>query len=351
VTAISAGGQHTCAIADGRAYCWGKNGRGQLGNNSTKDSLVPVAVSTSGVLRKKRVTAIDAGYKHTCVVADGRAYCWGWNKRGAQLGNNSKTDSSVPVAVSTSGVLRKKKVTAISAGGFHTCVVADGRAYCWGANLSAQLGSKAKIDYADRGSWVSRVPVAVYPRGVLRNKKVTAISAGNIHTCAVAEGSVYCWGDNYYGQLGNNGDPDDYFRVPVAVDTAGVLAGTTVTSVSAGQAHSCAMAEGRAYCWGSGPLGNASTTSSSMPVAVDTSGVLAGRSVTSISAGALHTCAVADGQAYCWGDNYYFQLGQDSTRDSWVPVAVDTSGVLDRKAVTAISAGSLHTAVVFGPVR
>lgn len=352
VTAITAGGMHTCAIADGRAYCWGKNGRGQLGNNSTKDSLVPVAVSTSGVLRNKRVTAIDAGYKHTCVVADGRAYCWGWNRRGAQLGNNSTKDSSVPVAVSTSGVLRKKTVTAISAGGFHTCVLAEGRAYCWGGNMLGQLGNGARVDFTDCRGCVSKVPVAVSTSGVLHNARVTAISAGNNHTCAVAEGRAYCWGNAYYGQLGNNVDLDDDTnvfdsRVPVAVDASGVLAGKTVTSISAGQEHSCAVAEGMVYCWGSGPLGNASTTRSSVPVAVDTSGVLAGRTVTAVSAGALHACAVADGQAYCWGDNYYFQLGQNSTRDSWVPVAVDASGILHKKTVTAISAGSLHTAVVY----
>ena len=164
VTAISAGGQHTCAIADGRAYCWGKNGRGQLGNNSTKDSLVPVAVSTSGVLRKqdgdrdrRRVQA------HVASRLTVERTAGAGTTRG-QLGNNSTTDSSVPVAVSTSGVLRKKKVTAISAGGFHTCVVADGRAYCWGANLSGQLGSKAKIDYTDRASCVSRCQWRSTPR-------------------------------------------------------------------------------------------------------------------------------------------------------------------------------------------
>ena len=87
VTAISTGGSHTCAVAEGRAYCWGSNYSGTLGNNSTVDSLVPVAVDTSGVLAGKTVTAISAGWNHTCVLADGRAYCWGANSFGRVWGN------------------------------------------------------------------------------------------------------------------------------------------------------------------------------------------------------------------------------------------------------------------------
>ena len=196
--------------------------------------------------------------------------------------------------------------------------------------------------------------MAVATSGALHDKRVSGISAGNIHTCAVADGRAYCWGNNNYGN-GNNADLDNYnvpgSRVPVAVDVFGVLAGKTVTAISAGGSHSCAVADGRAYCWGSGALGTTSAERSSAPVAVDTSGVLAGKTVTAISTGGAHTCVVADGRAYCWGDNYYFQLGQNSTRDSWVPVAVDTSGVLHKKTVTAISAGGLRTEVLFGPRR
>ena len=78
-TTISAGSNHSCAIADGQAYCWGSGGDGRLGNNSETDSLVPVAVDTSGVLSGKTITAISAGERHTCAVADGRAYCWGYS--------------------------------------------------------------------------------------------------------------------------------------------------------------------------------------------------------------------------------------------------------------------------------
>ena len=126
----------------GRAASWGDNQYGQLGNNSTAGSAVPVAVDTAGVLAGKTVTAISTGSYHSCAVADGRVYCWGNNGYG-QLGNNTTTDSSVPVAVNTDGVLAGRTVIAISTGAYHSCAVADGKAYCWGYNGDGQLGNNS----------------------------------------------------------------------------------------------------------------------------------------------------------------------------------------------------------------
>ena len=345
LTAIVAGWQHSCAVADGKVFCWGDNEYGQLGNDSTADSAVAVAVNTLGVLNGKTVTAIAAGEFHTCAVADGKAYCWGWNPSG-QLGNDSTADSHVPVAVEAdSGVLAGGTVTAITAGGYHTCAVADGQAYCWGLNFYGQLGNDSTTN--------SLVPVAVTATtGVLAGRTVTAISAGWRHTCAVADGTGYCWGYNAFGQLGNDSTPDSV--VPVAVTaTTGVLGGKTVIAITAGFLHTCAAADGQAYCWGNngnGQFGNDSTSPSKVPVPVVTSGPLNGKTVTAITAGVRHTCAVADGTAYCWGGNYYGQLGNDSTTDSKVPVAVDISGPLKRTLVTAITAGDVHTAAIAAPV-
>ena len=345
VTAIDAGVAHMCAVADGKAYCWGSNFIGRLGNNSLTDSAVPVAVDTTGPLAGKTVTAISAGYLHTCAVADGRAYCWGDGEYG-QLGDGTPPGYSlVPVAVNTTGVfapgvLAGKTVTVITAGYLHTCAVADGRAYCWGGGEHGRLGNNSLTD--------SYVPVAVSTAGPLAGKTVTAISAGFSHTCAVADGKAYCWGWNTYGQLGNNSITDS--PVPVAVSTVGPLAGKTVTAIDAGSWHTCAVADGKAYCWGdnfSGQFGDTTTTGSAVPVAVDTSGVLAHKTVTAIAAGGNHTCAVADGKAYCWGFNSG-SLGNNSLTNSPVPVAVSTAGPLAGKTVTAITAGAELSAAVLG---
>ncbi|HRQ86857.1 MAG TPA: hypothetical protein PLY16_01975, partial [Candidatus Saccharibacteria bacterium] len=136
------------------------------------------------------------------------------------------------------------------------------------------------------------------------------------HTCAIADAKAYCWGSALFGVLGS-GSPTS--SVPVAVDTSGVLAGKAIVAMGA----TCVIADdGKAYCWGigtTGALGNGESQNSNVPVAVDTSGVLAGKTVTTISGS---TCAIADAKAYCWGSGSYGKLGNGDTQDSSVPVAV-----------------------------
>jgi alpha-tubulin suppressor-like RCC1 family protein len=142
ILSISAGGNHTCAIAsDSQAYCWGYNSYGQLGDGTTTNRSAPVAVTTSGVLSGKTIKTISAGGSHTCAVAsNNQAYCWGRNAYG-QLGDGSTNNSSVPVAVTTSGVLSGKAILSISIGyGSHTCAIVDNQDYCWGYNTYGQLG-------------------------------------------------------------------------------------------------------------------------------------------------------------------------------------------------------------------
>ena len=206
-------------------------------------------MDTSGVLAGKTVTAIAASYYHSCAVADGQAYCWGFNYE--RLGNNSTTNSHVPVPVDTSGVLAGKTVTAITASATHTCAVADGRAYCWGTNHSGQLGNSS-IGYLRccRWRWT--------PPGCWPGRRSPRSPPGYDHSCAVADGRAYCWGRNHDGQLGNNTTTDSL--VPVAVDTSGVLAGKTVTAITAGHSRTCAVADGRAFCWGDNAPGSSGTT-------------------------------------------------------------------------------------------
>ena len=133
VTAIAAGWGHTCAVVNGAAKCWGHNAYGELGNGTTTVSKTPTAVTslTGGV------SSVTTGYMHTCaLLANGAVKCWGYNEYG-QLGNESTTDSLTPVTVSglTGGVL------SVSAGVLHTCaLLAGGEAKCWGLNFYGELG-------------------------------------------------------------------------------------------------------------------------------------------------------------------------------------------------------------------
>ncbi|HET8541760.1 MAG TPA: putative Ig domain-containing protein [Anaeromyxobacter sp.] len=143
--AVAAGGYHTCAVVNGGVRCWGSNGSGQLGNDSTINRYAPVPVSglTAGA------QAVDGGTLCTCALVNGGVRCWGYNGYG-QLGDGSLTASLVPVQVS--GLSRG--VQGLAPGGYHTCALADGGVRCWGTNSSGQLGNNSTT-----GSTVP-VPVA-----------------------------------------------------------------------------------------------------------------------------------------------------------------------------------------------
>lgn len=343
VSQVGAGTGSTCAILEDAAYCWGDNSDGQLGNNSTTSSSTPTPVLATGVLSGKTVTAIVPGMEatssgegqHTCAIADGGVYCWGNNSHG-ELGNGSTTTSRVPV---TAGSLAD--VTAVASGYMHTCALTAGKVYCWGDNSRGQIGD---------GSTTTRTsPVLV--QGLLTGKTVTAIATGAAHTCAVAGGAVYCWGSNVSGQLGiNSSGAATNSSVPVAVVATGVLSGQTVTSVAAGEAHTCVIASAKVYCWGynvSGQLGNNSTATTTVPVAVTSLPWSTGSALSSLTAGLYHTCVIAAGKAYCWGEAGNGQLGNNSTTDRSTPVTVTTSGVLSG-TVDQINTGTYHTCAVSG---
>jgi len=345
VAHIAAGNNNACAVtSDGGAYCWGYNGYGQLGNGNTTDSNRPVAVLTNGALAGKSVVHIAAGESHTCAAtSDGGAYCWGYNRYG-ELGTGKYPNPPWPLSILDTGALAGKVVTQVSAAiGSHACAVtSDGGAYCWGSNSYGQLGTGNTKD--------STVPVAVLTSGALEGKFVNQISVGESHTCAVTnDGAAYCWGYNAYGQLGRGNNTN--YSQPTAVLTTGVLAGKTVAQIAAGRLHTCvATSDGGAYCWGYngyGQMGNGNNTDSNKPASVLTSGALAGKSVAHITAGYHYTCAVtSDDRAYCWGDNGYGQLGKGDTNNISVPTAVLTSGALAGKSVIEVSAGWQHTCAV-----
>lgn len=292
VTQISAGYSHSCALtSEGVVACWGSNTWGELGVPGVPQSLTPVRIVPPPLLERKVLTNVSAGYGTTCAVAaDGTTSCWGWQ---------GETDITGKIAAGT--------VVQVSVGRAHSCVLTSaGSAACWGTNTDGQLGDGTFIS--------STTPVAVTMTGVLSGKSLRQITAGDDHTCALAtDGTAACWGSNAHGELGNN--QTSASAVPVAVNTAGVLAGKTVRQISAGQDFTCAgVSDGSAACWGwneRGQLGNpAAVGMSAVPVTVDTSGPLAGDDVVAVTAGGWHACALhGDGQAACWGYQNMGQLG------------------------------------------
>jgi alpha-tubulin suppressor-like RCC1 family protein len=320
VVSISAGGYYTCAItSSGGAKCWGYNFYGQLGDNTTIDRPLPTDVTglTSGVAQ------ISAAFQHTCArLQTGGAKCWGYNLGSVGDGTFTQRNAPVDVLGLASGVAK------ITGGGYQSCAVTSaGSAKCWGYNAFGQLGD---------GTAITRTsPVDVVGLG----SGVAAITSGFYHLCSLSTGGgVKCWGQNYFGKLGNNASTDRLVPTPV------IGLGSGVTAVATNSAHSCAVTSGGAKCWGDNAFGQLGDNSTTMRLSqVDVVGLASG--VASAAPGAQHTCALTTaGGVKCWGDNAGNQLG-DGTNTPRL-TAVNVTGLAS--GVTAIAAGAFHNCALTG---
>ena len=293
---------HNCSLLkDGSVDCWAMNIYGQLGDGTFKNSSKPIPVK--GLRGPVRLLAV--GGDHTCVTYkdNDSTWCWGQNKYG-ELGDGTlTTNSTKPVEVK--GLPSPEKVVA---GLWHTCaIVKDGSTWCWGFNAEGQLGIGTK-------SLASPKPVKV----IGLPSTPVQLTLGLFHACAVVQdGSTWCWGEGKYGQLGN-GTTKESLKPQKVVGLK-----PNPTHLVAGGFHECAdFADGTMYCWGQnifGQLGDGTTKNALKPVAVK--GYRPG--ATLVAAGSLHTCAAyADATVDCWGLNSDGQLGNGTKANSKTPVAV-----------------------------
>jgi alpha-tubulin suppressor-like RCC1 family protein len=284
-------------------------------------------------------TTLSPGEAHTCGVASGgAAFCWGYNNSG-QLGNGSSSSSRLPVLVE--GGL---SFASVSAGSGHTCGVIDaGDAYCWGVNSVGQLG-----DGTTGGTGCSTPPCSNVPVAVAGGLRFASLSVGSNHTCGITVGgAIYCWGGNWYGELGagTSVGPEDcsggFQSGPCSTMPVAVLGGLSFVSVSAGGYHTCGVTtDGETLCWGwngDGQLGIGNATGpeecsgASSPCSTAPVTVVGDLGLAVVTAGASRTCgATTSGDAYCWGRG---QLGDGTTESSSTPVAV--AGGLTFTSMTA----------------
>jgi alpha-tubulin suppressor-like RCC1 family protein len=317
---------HTVYVKnDGTVWTWGSNSNGQLGDGTTADKLAPLQVSSLTGVR-----AIAAGSAHSVALkADGTVWVWGSNSNG-QLGDGTTIDKLTPVPVSNLA-----GITAIAAGSAHTLALKnDGTVWAWGSNSNGQLGD---------GTTTQRLnPVQV---SILAG--IVAIAAGNSHSLALRniialqnDVTVWAWGSNNRGQLGDGTIVDKWIPIQVF----GI---TGVSDIAAGSFHSVALRnifnltnDGTVWAWGSnsnGQLGDGTIVDKFIPTMVSGLSLM-----TTVAAGFNHTIALRNNDTtWTWGGNSNGQLGDGTQIDRPIPLPVN-----GLTGVTAIAAGNKDNVVL-----
>ena len=347
VQSVAAGAMHTCAIvqpagaASGGVMCWGRNDHAQLGVSTATAPLRNFAEWVPGLGADSDVVSLAVGASHSCAVVGGSpnggaVKCWGGNVY-SQRGDNNGTDRAAPATVVGMDI----GAIAVTAGDNHTCTIVlaqfgpNSGIRCWGYDLYGQLGRGNNA----QPLYVPVPVVGLEPGGA---QHVVDLSAGGNHACAaLANGSVRCWGQNSEGQLGQTSTgPDDRRDQPAAAVT-GI---TSATAVAAGGHHTCAKVAEGLKCWGQdlfGELGRGADQRVRSPLAINNTGGAA-----QVDAGLAHTCAVVNNTVRCWGLNNFGQLGEAAFYGVSFSTPIPPDGLGSNVSVTAVTAGAFHSCAV-----
>jgi alpha-tubulin suppressor-like RCC1 family protein len=325
--ALSLGNLHTCALkSDGTGYCWGANGFGQLGDGSTNSVAAPAnPINYTGFGPGTYAKGIELGNDFGCALMSyGSVRCWGKNTVG-QLGDGTTNNATTGVAVT--GI---NTAIGVATGQAHACaLLSDGTLHCWGDNAYGQLGDSTNLNRLN--------PMLSY------RDRASKVVAGQSHTCALVEnGQVVCWGRDNFGQLGD-GCLNPPLDCNVDQSVALVVALGGVIDLAAGNEFTCALRDdGTVWCWGrnlEGQLGDGSNTSQVTAIQVDTTST---GKIVELTAGGTHACALSTGgRSYCWGDNSYGQLGDGTLASKNLPTPVDPQSLPVN--TFHLSAGNRHT--------
>jgi Regulator of chromosome condensation (RCC1) repeat len=328
ITTIAGGGTHSLALAsNSTVWAWGNNYYGELGNGSYNGSNIPVQVSLPSLPSGVTITKIACGENHSLALAsNGTVWAWGWNAYG-QIGNRSYNGSNVPVQVSLPSLPSGVTMTSISCGELHSLALAsNGTVWAWGWNAYGQLGNGFD-------NYGSNIPVQVsIPSGFI----ITKIAGWGYHSLALASnGTVWAWGQS----------TTTFSNIPVQVGLTGLPNGVIITNIECGELHNLALASnGTVWAWGlnyDGELGNGTNTDSNIPVQVS---LPSGVTISNIAGGGWHSLALASNNTvWAWGSNGDGELGNGSYNGSNIPVQVSLPSLPSGVTITKITCGRIFS--------
>jgi alpha-tubulin suppressor-like RCC1 family protein len=330
VADLAGGDQHFCMVrSDGTVWCWGANDAGQLGDGTTQDRATPTQVKTPA---GKSFIEVRVSENHSCALAiDNTVWCWGGNDTG-QLGvvdssGNPVADSPLPIQVqAVAGTPPSLTFTPllakhISAGGKHTCAIDMNEGLeCWGENADGQAGQQPPSAGGTADDVFYPTPVPGLAEGVVDVSLNDESSA-----CLKDDGSVFTFGGNANGQLGDGTTTSSYTPVQAKI--------TSVTALTSGDEHTCGLKnDDSIWCWGYGAaVGLASGMDQSSPQRV-----LTGKSAWA-GGSAFHTCAVQGNALLCWGGNDKGQIGMGTIDANNATILTPTSALIATIARAASS--------------
>lgn len=295
VTLVSMAETDTCAVEDGVMYCWGLNYYGSDGNGSRDPLSVATPVSANGDFTNTAVTAMETSADETCAIEDAVLYCWGYNQD-SEIGIGTVTESEpLPQKVSANGNFHNTHVTDLSIGTNEICALEAGKMFCWGNNDYGQLGIGSTVSVS--------LPTEVQPNpsASFTNDDITSIATTEFVNCAVRHGVTYCWGIQVAIGQGEGGDT----YLPRAVHSNDGFMNTAVTAVSVDDQYACALEAAVLYCWGEnyqGQLGVGDNANHYLPMKVLANGDFKNASVTGLSAGEGAACVIEAHRVFCVGD-------------------------------------------------
>jgi alpha-tubulin suppressor-like RCC1 family protein len=326
-----------------QVYAAGLGTSGQLGNSESSTKNVFVKVTTTGALASVNVTAVFATRVTTFAISnEGNLYGWGYNG-GYELYDETSSNKNSPIACRMDSSFYTRKIKKIASSTTNTHIMAlttDGTVFAWGKNLQGQLGDQTYID--------KQIPVLV--TGMIEFDTIIDIAVGDAVSFAVTDkGKVFSWGKGDSGALGTNSTENAW--TPLPVYSEGVLNGKYVVKISCKNNHVLVLTNDRKiYAWGdntNGKLGDGTTTTRWIPVAVIMDQELSGRKVVDVEAGGVFSMALTDDSTvWTWGSNEYYSLGDYTDVHRYTPHRVFSDELLQFKVIVQIAAGHEHAMIL-----